>query len=110
VRKLVYYVAVTLDGFIAGPVGSDPVGTSYFPLHEDLIEFIVAEFPETLPGAARQAMGIDDVPHKHFDTVLEGRGSYEVGLDAGVTNATRTCATSCSRPPWDTAPTRRWSS
>jgi hypothetical protein len=76
VRKLVYYRCRHLDGFIAGPDGSDPVGTSYFPLHEHLIEFIVAAFPETRPGAARQAMGIDDVPHKHFDTVLEGRGSY----------------------------------
>jgi dihydrofolate reductase len=85
-RKLVYYVAVTLDGFIAGPDGGDPSGAGFFPPHQDLIEFIVAEFPETLPGAAREAMGIEG-PGKHFDTVLEGRGSYEVGLAAGVTNA-----------------------
>jgi dihydrofolate reductase len=85
-RKLVYYVAVTLDGFIAGPDGGDPTGASYFPLHQDLIDFIVAEYPETLPGAARQARGID-APGAHFDTVLEGRATYEVGLAAGVTNA-----------------------
>jgi dihydrofolate reductase len=85
-RKLVYYVAATLDGFIAGPDGGDPTGASYFPLHPDLVEFIAAEFPETLPGAARQAMGIDG-PGKRFDTVLEGRSSYEVGLAAGVSNA-----------------------
>jgi dihydrofolate reductase len=85
-RKLVYYVAVTLDGFIAGPNGGDPTGESYFPLHEDLIEFIATEFPETLPGPARQAMGID-VPNKKFDTALEGRSTYEVGLAAGITNA-----------------------
>jgi dihydrofolate reductase len=85
-RKLVYSVAVTLDGFIAGPDGGDPTGESYFPLHEDLIEFIAAEFPETLPGSARQAMGID-APPKKFDTVLEGRVSYEIGLAADVTNA-----------------------
>jgi dihydrofolate reductase len=86
VRKLVYYVAVTLDGFIAGPDGGDPSGASYFPLHEDLIDFIVTEYPETLPGRARQAMGID-APATHFDTALEGRATYEVGLAAGVTNA-----------------------
>jgi dihydrofolate reductase len=86
VRKLVYYVAVTLDGFIAGPDRGDPTAESYFPLPQDLIEFIVAEFPETLPGQSRQAMGIDG-QGKHFDTVLEGRSSYEVGLAAGVTNA-----------------------
>jgi dihydrofolate reductase len=85
-RKLVYYVAVTLDGFIAGPDGGDPSGESYFPLHQDLIELIAAEFPETLPGPARQAMGIDP-PHKRFDTALEGRASYEIGLMVGVTNA-----------------------
>jgi dihydrofolate reductase len=85
-RKLVYYVAVTLDGFIAGPDGGDPVGESYFPLHPDLVEFIVTEFPETLPGPARQAMGID-APGKNFDTALEGRSTYEIGLAAGITNA-----------------------
>jgi dihydrofolate reductase len=86
VRQLVYYVAVTLDGFIAGPDGGDPSGEPYLPVTEDLVELIVAEFPETLPGPARQAMGIDG-PGRRFDTVLEGRSSYEVGLAAGVTNA-----------------------
>lgn len=85
-RKLVYLVSVTLDGFIAGPDRGDPSGEDFFPLHPDLIEFIAGEFPETLPGPARQAMGIDG-PGTHFDTVLEGRSSYEVGLAAGTTNA-----------------------
>jgi dihydrofolate reductase len=85
-RKLVYYVSVTLDGFIASPDRGDPSRESSFPLHEDLIEFIVSEFPETLPGPARQAMGIEG-PGRHFDTVLEGRSSYEVGLASGLTNA-----------------------
>jgi dihydrofolate reductase len=86
VRKLVYYVAVTLDGYIAGPDGGDPTDESYFPLHDDLVEFIVTEFPETLSGPARQAMGID-APGKSFDTALEGRSTYEIGLAAGITNA-----------------------
>jgi dihydrofolate reductase len=85
-RKVVYFVAVTLDGFIAGPDGGDPTGEPYFPLHQDLIDFIVAEFPETLPGPARQAMGIEG-PGRRFDTVLEGRASFEVGLAAGITDA-----------------------
>ncbi len=85
-RKLVYYVAVTLDGFIAGPDGGDPGGESYFPFPQDLKEFIVSEFPETLPGPARQAMGVD-APGTSFDTAVMGRSTYDIGRAAGVTNA-----------------------
>jgi dihydrofolate reductase len=85
-RALVYFVAVTLDGFIAGPDRGDPSGESYFPLPQDLIEFIAGEYPETLPAPARQAMGIEG-PGRAFDTVLSGRATYEIGLAAGLTNA-----------------------
>lgn len=85
-RRLVYYVATTIDGFIAGPDGGDPSGASFFPITPDLIAFIAEHYPETLPGAARTAMGID-APGHSFDTVLEGRRSYDLGLAAGVTDA-----------------------
>jgi dihydrofolate reductase len=85
-RRLVYFVSVTLDGFIAGPDGGDPSRESYIPVHEDLLDFIAGEFPETLPDPARRAMGIGG-PGNRFDTVLEGRSSYEVGLASGITNA-----------------------
>jgi len=85
-RKLVYYVAATLDGYIAGPDGGDPSGADFLPVTPDVVQFIVEHFPETLPGPARAAMGIDG-PGRAFDTVLEGRASYEVGLAAGLTDA-----------------------
>ncbi|KQR17231.1 dihydrofolate reductase family protein [Cellulomonas sp. Leaf334] len=85
-RKLVYYVATTLDGYIAGPDGGDPSGADYFPITPDLIQFIIENYPETLPGPARAAMAIDS-PGRAFDTVLEGRASYELGLAAGMTDA-----------------------
>lgn len=85
-RKLVYYVAMTLDGYIAGPDGADPSGADYFPLTSDVVQYIVEHYPETLPGPARAALGIDS-PGQTFDTVLEGRASYEIGLAAGLTDA-----------------------
>ena len=79
-------MAATLDGFIAGPDGGDPTGHDYFPVTPDLLEFIVERFPETVPGPAREAMGVTG-PGAVFDTVLEGRASYEVGLAAGIDDA-----------------------
>ena len=86
-RTLSYFVATTLDGFIAGPDGRDPTGPGgFWPIPEDYLQHLVSTYPETLPGPARQALGIADMG-THFDTVIEGRRSYEVGLAAGVTDA-----------------------
>ncbi|THA25983.1 dihydrofolate reductase [Streptomyces sp. RKND-216] len=86
-RKLVYCIASSLDGFVAGPDGADPTGPDgFWPTPEDYVAHLVAELPEILPGAARAALGVT-AEGTHFDTVLEGRRSYEVGLKAGVTDA-----------------------
>ncbi|MEV7087631.1 dihydrofolate reductase family protein [Streptomyces sp. NPDC093085] len=86
-RKLTYYVATTLDGFIAGPDGADPSGPDgFWPLAEDYVRHIVDTYPETLPVQAREALGVE-AEGTHFDTVLEGRRSYEIGLAAGVPDA-----------------------
>lgn len=86
-RTLTYLIASTIDGFIAGPDGSDPSAPGgFWPISPEYVAHLVEEYPETLPATAHEALGIQG-PWRHFDTVLEGRGSYQVGLDAGVTNA-----------------------
>lgn len=81
-RTLTYYIATSLDGFIAGPGGE----FDFFGFEGDFAAAVLADFPETLPGPARGALGIADSPNKRFDTVLMGRGTYEPGLAAGMTS------------------------
>jgi dihydrofolate reductase len=81
-RKLTYYVATSLDGFIAGPGGQ----FDFFGFEGDLAATILADFPETLPAPARAALGVAGVANQRFDTVVMGRGTYEPGLAAGLTS------------------------
>ncbi|MFH8799425.1 dihydrofolate reductase family protein [Streptomyces sp. NPDC017936] len=86
-RKLVYYVAATLDGFIAGPDGADPTGPDgFWPVPGDYVQYLAAQYPETLPAPARKALSVT-AEGTHFDTVLEGRRTYEIGLEAGIADA-----------------------
>jgi dihydrofolate reductase len=80
--KLIYYVASSIDGFIAGPDGS----IDFYPFEPDLADFIRETYPETLPTPYRRALGFDDVPNRTFDTVVMGHGTYQPGLDQGLTS------------------------
>ena len=66
-RELVYYVAVSIDGYIALPDGSYEA----FPLEGDHMAAYVSELGKRAPGSL-------------FDTVIQGRRSYDVARAAGI--------------------------
>jgi dihydrofolate reductase len=80
-RSLAYYVATSIDGYIAGPHGE----FDFYPVSDDLAAHMNEEAPETVPTHIRKQTGLD-APNKCFDTVLMGRGAYQPVLDIGLTS------------------------
>lgn len=80
-RALTYFVACTADGFIAREDGS----VDFFPMDGEHLPYIVKEYPETIAGHLRDLLGVQGV-NRHFDTVIMGRSTYEVGVSLGITN------------------------
>jgi dihydrofolate reductase len=83
-RKLSYFIACSVDGFIGDPDGDASVMVSY--VDEEFLQFLVTEYPETLPTQGRRMLGVDGLPNKRFDTVVQGRASYGIALKEGVTS------------------------
>jgi len=78
-RPVVYFVATTLDGFIAQDDGSFDA----FPWDDAYGAELFATFPETIPVHIRGA-DHDRSENRCFDAVLMGRETYEVGLRVGI--------------------------
>src|SRR5262245_47868985 len=79
--QLTYYVACTVDRYIARPDGS----FDFFLAEGEHLSDLFAAFPETVPAHLRDRLGVRG-PNREFDAVLMGRRTYQVGLDAGVTD------------------------
>ena len=80
-RNLVYYVACTVDRFIARADGS----FDFFLAEGRHLDDLVENFPDTIPGHLRDGLGVRG-GNTQFGAVLMGRRTYEVGLDLGVTS------------------------
>lgn len=83
-RKLTYFIACSIDGFIG-----DESGDAMFMMpfvDEEFLAFLAAEHPETLATAGRRALGLDGLANKRWDTVIQGRGSYDLALKEGITS------------------------
>src|ERR1700754_625180 len=86
-RKLVYYIGVSIDGRIAGPGGE----VDFYPVGEGedagaYMAWVNERYPETVPTQYRPHAGLVDVPNRRFDTVLMGLNTYRAVLDQGISN------------------------
>uniref|UniRef100_A0AAU2JVN9 Dihydrofolate reductase family protein n=1 Tax=Streptomyces sp. NBC_00049 TaxID=2903617 RepID=A0AAU2JVN9_9ACTN len=83
-RKLTYFIATTIDGFIGAPNGDGDF--FYAHLDAEFIDFLKAEYPETIASQGRVHLGVEDAAPRHFDAVIMGRNTYEPGVKEGVTS------------------------
>lgn len=83
-RKLTYFVACSVDGFIGDETGDASAMQSY--VDEEFFGFLKTEYPETLPTHGRRPLGIDHLANRRFDTIIQGRASYDLALKEGVTS------------------------
>lgn len=81
-RDLVYYIATSIDGFIADAAGR----TDGIPVRPETLTVLFDRYPETCPTHVREALGITSEP-KRFDTVIMGSATHQPALDAGLTSA-----------------------
>lgn len=81
-RELVYYIATSIDGFIAAPDGD----FSFFPNHPDSVTALFNRHPETCPVHLREYFGITSGPVR-FDAVIMGAHTHQPAINAGLTSA-----------------------
>jgi dihydrofolate reductase len=80
-RELKYYIACTVDRFIAREDDS----YDFFLMEGEHVADLLTTFSETIPAHVRDQLGIT-AENQCFDVVLMGRRTYEVGLKEGISN------------------------
>lgn len=83
-RKLTYFIACSIDGFIGDPSGDAQMMVEM--VDEEFFDFLKTEYPETLPTHGRRATGTDHLANQKYDTIIQGRASYDIALEIGVTS------------------------
>ncbi|MEU3705971.1 dihydrofolate reductase family protein [Streptomyces anulatus] len=83
-RKLTYFIACSIDGFIGDSSGDASAMMAF--VSEEFLGFLKSEYPETISVEGRSMLGFHDAENQHFDTVVQGRRSYQLALDADITS------------------------
>lgn len=78
-RLLTYFIAVSLDGRIAGPEGQ----TDVFATGAPFLAQLARDWPDSLPSAFHDAMGTTP-PGTRWDTVVMGRATFAPAIEAGI--------------------------
>jgi len=73
-RRLTYFIASTIDGFIARRDGT----FDFFPMTGEHLPYIVAEFPETIAGHLRDALGVHAENREALPDAIQPASSYRV--------------------------------
>ncbi|MDG9682835.1 dihydrofolate reductase family protein [Streptomyces sp. DH18] len=81
-RKLTYFIACSIDGFIGDSSGDASAMMAF--VSEEFLGFLKSEYPETISVEGRNMLGFQDAENQHFDTVVQGRRSYQLALDADI--------------------------
>ncbi|MFE9699406.1 dihydrofolate reductase family protein [Streptomyces sp. NPDC006270] len=81
-RSLTYFIACSIDGFIGDSRGDASAMMPF--VSEEFVDFLKSEYPETVSAEGRQVLGFHDAENQHFDTVVQGRRSYQLALDVDI--------------------------